>query len=506
MPRLSLPIDQLKTHYSVVVIGSGYGGAIAASRISRAGQQVCVLERGREFQPGEYPDTLPEMVAETQIDSPRASVGSRTALYDLKINDDINVFSGCGLGGTSLVNANVSLEAEPGVLEDPRWPAALRNDAATLLKDGYSRAREMLKPQPYPKGSPKLAKLEALQKSAKTLGKEFYRPPINVTFKNGANHVGVEQKACVLCGDCVSGCNHSAKNTVLMNYLPDARNHGAEIFTQVGVRRLERKDGKWFVHYQYLDSGREKFGAPTLFVTADVVVVAAGVLGTAEILLRSKAAGLALSGRLGERFTGNGDVLAFSYNGNKPIDGIGFGDLPTNGRTPVGPCITGIVDIRKQPNLDDGMVIEEGSIPGAMGGLIGPGLSATAPWAGKDLTGSAGEFFEEREREAETFFSGPYYGAVNHTQTYLVMTHDDGAGRLVLEGDRVRIKWPGVGTQPIFKKVNDNLAAATVPLDGVFLKNPMWSDTFNNSLTTVHPLGGCVIDRKSTRLNSSHRL
>ncbi len=63
MPRLSSLIEDLKTHYSVVVIGSGYGGAIAASRLARAGQQVCVLERGMEFQPGEYPNTVPEVLA-----------------------------------------------------------------------------------------------------------------------------------------------------------------------------------------------------------------------------------------------------------------------------------------------------------------------------------------------------------------------------------------------------------------------------------------------------------
>ena len=84
----------------------------------------------------------------------------------------------------------------------------------------------MLKPTPYPDSFPKLPKLQAHEKSAAHLDEKFYRPPINVTFEDGVNHVGVEQKACKLCGDCVSGCNYSAKNTVLMNYLPDAKNHG----------------------------------------------------------------------------------------------------------------------------------------------------------------------------------------------------------------------------------------------------------------------------------------
>ena len=90
------------------------------------------------------------------------------------------------------------------------------------------------------------------------------------------NHVGVHQDACTRCGDCVSGCNYGAKNTVLMNYLPDARNHGARIFTCAEVRRVERSGDRWLVFYRLDDAGRELFDAPDLFVAADVVVLAPG--------------------------------------------------------------------------------------------------------------------------------------------------------------------------------------------------------------------------------------
>ncbi len=120
------------------------------------------------------------------------------------------------------------------MFDDPRWPQAVREHRDTLLKDGYARAREMLKPNPYPNSAPNLPKLDANKKSADYLkqGAHFYKPPINVTFDklpNNLNHVGVEQLPCNQCGDCVSGCNNKAKNTTLMNYLPDAWNHGAEI-------------------------------------------------------------------------------------------------------------------------------------------------------------------------------------------------------------------------------------------------------------------------------------
>src|SRR5262245_34443493 len=104
MNRLSSPPTQMRDHYDVVVIGSGYGGSIAASRFARAGRKVCLLERGKEFLPGDFPDTLAEAGDEYQVDAPHGHLGPRTGLFELRVNPDINIFKGCGLGGTSLVN------------------------------------------------------------------------------------------------------------------------------------------------------------------------------------------------------------------------------------------------------------------------------------------------------------------------------------------------------------------------------------------------------------------
>ena len=493
MRRLSSSIEEIQPHYTIVVVGSGYGGAIAASRLARAGKQVCVLERGKEHLPGEYPDTALKALAEAQFDTPDTHLGSRTGLYDVRFNDDINVFLGCGLGGTSLVNANVSLPPEKRVFEDPLWPEELRNDVDTDLAKGFERAETMLQPTPYPAEGefPKLPKTQALEQSAKHMNAKFYRLPINVTFKDGKNNAGVQQKACKLCGDCVTGCNHSAKNTVLMNYLPDAKNHGAEIFTQVGVRHLERQGDKWRVHYQILESGREAFDAPDMFVTADVVVLGAGTLGSTEILLRSGVKGLPLSTRLGASFGGNGDFLGFSYNSDQRIEGIGFGPHAVEGREPIGPTITGVIDMREKDKLEDGMIIEDGAIPGALANVLPLGLSAAAAIFGKDT--DTGDEFDEAARVAESFVRGPYRGAVNHTQTYLVMTHDQADGRMELEDDRLRIRWPGVGTRPLFKKISARLHEATEALGGKYVKNPAWSKLTDHNLMTVHPLGGCVM-------------
>ncbi|MDQ3499992.1 MAG: GMC family oxidoreductase N-terminal domain-containing protein, partial [Actinomycetota bacterium] len=446
--RLSSPLEKMKPHYTVVVVGSGYGGSIAASRLSRAGQDVCVLERGREIRPGEYPDTNWEATREFQMDLPGRRVGSRTGLYDLRGNEDINVFMGCGLGGTSLVNANVSLRPDRRVFDDPRWPAAVRADVEGELAEAFSRAEAMLRPTPYPEDAPILKKLQALERSAQGMGARFYRPPINVTFRDGVNHVGVEQKACTRCGNCCSGCNYGAKNTLLMNYLPDARNHGAEIFTQVSVRSVERQEGRWVVHYQALDSGRERFDAPTLFVTADLLILAAGALGSTEILLRSREAGLAVSPRLGEGFTGNGDVLGFGYGGRDAINGIGWGPQQPDVDPDVGPTITGIIDLRDHDDLEAGMVIEEGAIPGFLADIL-PGALAVASRIGgmEPDQVTADDAVDDQERDS--IVRGPRRGSIHNTQTFLVMAHDDGAGRMYLEDDRLRIAWPAVGEQPV---------------------------------------------------------
>src|SRR3954454_11518480 len=105
MPRMSSPISRLADHYDVVVVGSGYGGGIAASRLARAGQRVCLLERGKEIRPGSFPRSWPQLPAELQVDCEGHRRIGHNGLFDLRLFPEINVVVGCGLGGTSLINA-----------------------------------------------------------------------------------------------------------------------------------------------------------------------------------------------------------------------------------------------------------------------------------------------------------------------------------------------------------------------------------------------------------------
>jgi cholesterol oxidase len=148
---LSSPIAKMRDHYDVVVIGSGYGGGIAASRLARAGRSVCLLERGEEKWPGDYPNSVSTLLAEVQFDSPIVHAGSKTALLDVRYNKDINVVVGCGLGGTSLINAGIALRPDPSVFITDAWPTELR--ARGELDRFFASAEDMLKPSLAPSAS-----------------------------------------------------------------------------------------------------------------------------------------------------------------------------------------------------------------------------------------------------------------------------------------------------------------------------------------------------------------
>lgn len=496
----SKPLEDLEAEYDVVVIGTGYGGGVSASRLSRAGYSVCVLERGREFIAGDFPDTLGEAMREAQYQTDLGHIGSNTGLFDIRFYDDMSIVQGCGLGGTSLINANVSLRLDPRVFEDPQWPPELIADM-DRLESCYQLAESMLAANPLPERHEGLKKYQAhkqssvsVQADAQFAHAKFYKPPINVTFDNKLNHAGVEQRACILCGDCVAGCNHTAKNTTAMNYLPDAYNHGAEIFCESEVKFIAlADDGRWHVHFHSAHLGRDVFDPPTRFITANKVIVSAGTLGSTEIMLRSKQKGLALSDQVGKGFSGNGDILAFGYNNDQEINGVGSGDRDPQDSGVVGPCITSIIDCRDSAELADGFVLEEGSLPGALGAIL-PGAFSTAARAfGEDTDSGIGDYLMEKSRELYSMVRGPYKGAVDNTQTYLVMSHDGADGQMLLDDDKLKIAWPGIGDRPRLPMYARAMTLATKALGGTFLKNPLTNEWNNNNQVTVHPLGGCCM-------------
>lgn len=230
---------------------------------------------------------------------------------------------GVGLGGGSLINASIALRTDPRVFQDERWPQAIRRAAAIggeygQFDDWYSMAEKMLRVTTYPEGTagfPVLKKTEALRKAADSMGEEVDFAPIAVNFERfpaDTNQVGMKQTPCILCGDCFSGCNHTSKNTLDRNYIPDARNHGAEFHTGVMVCHIQKGD----------DAGWEVVWKPTgepdpaseRILKAKILILGSGTLGTNELRPRSRDRGLALSNKIGYGFSGNADLLGLSYN------------------------------------------------------------------------------------------------------------------------------------------------------------------------------------------------
>jgi cholesterol oxidase len=488
---LASPRAELKNYYDVVVIGSGYGGSIAACRLARAGKSVCVLERGAERTPGEYPDNAIAMLEQVQIDAPALRLGSRTALFDVRYNKDINVVVGCGLGGTSQINAGICLRPDAAVFASESWPTELRNEA--VLDPFFAAAEAMLKPAVAPSEYLNSGKTAALKEAALKLHESLHPVPVLVNFRslpNDVNHVGVTQTPCIGCGDCVSGCNHSAKNTLIMNYLPDAKAHSAQIFTQLHVRHVERLADGWRVHGNIVD---DAIPDATFETRARIVILAAGTLGSTEILLRSAENGLRLSARIGYGFSGNGDTIGFAYDTDHVINGIGFGARdPKRGVAP-GPCSTAMLDLRRPGDPKQGMVIEDGAIPGALAGILAPLLAVESKAFGKSREEGLTDLIKKEARTIESEILGAYSGAVRNTLFVLLMAHDESRGRMYLQEDRLRVDWPGLGLQPQFGNASEMIERLSAALGGIYIRNPIWNKFTNHNMVTGHPLGGCLM-------------
>jgi cholesterol oxidase len=500
---LSSPIDSMRGEYDVVIIGSGYGGGIAASRLSRAGKSVCVLERGAEKQPGDYPDNALSVLEEIQLDMPAGRLGSDVALFDMRYNDTVNVVVGCGLGGTSLINAGICLRPDPAVFANGNWPTALRAESA--LAAYFDRAEAMLKPSPNPAAFLASTKTRALQAGAAAVGKTAGAVSVLVNFQplpDDRNHVGVTQLPCIGCGDCVSGCNHRAKSTVIMNYLPDAKNHGAAIFTRMRARYVEPAGSSWMVHGQIVggDAGNTAFQ-----VKGGVVVLAAGTLGSSELLLRSRGKGLAISQQLGSRFSANGDMIGFAYNTARNINGIGLGSRKLGDKPPIGPCSTMMVDWREGADPADGAVMEDGAIPGAVSAFLAPALATASAFLGTEASESLWNELKEKARAAESEFAGPYTGAIANTLFLLCMAYDDSQGRMFLQDDRLRVDWPGLGQQSQFATASDKIRRIAQALGGTYVQDPVWSSLTGHSMISGHPLGGCPMADDADRGVVNHK-
>ncbi|PMD29237.1 GMC oxidoreductase [Hyaloscypha variabilis F] len=515
-PRISKPVELLRNAYDCVVIGSGYGGGVAASRMARAGQSVCLLERGREHWPGEYPSGFVDAMKQFHVSGDFApgflsgamvEAGDPTGLYHLICGKGQNAFVANGLGGTSLLNANVFLEADDGTMRLPCWPKEIRDNGLKELEQYYKRASDMLEPEEYPGDWPDLPKLNMLERQAEALGwkEKFKRVRQTTRFKGGPNSTGVEMYPSALTGMDSTGLNDGSKSSTLVNYLADAWNWGTEMFCQCEVRYIQKHPdpdiGGYLVFFAWHGSARAAFKdnlyEDLMWVHAKkCVFLGAGSIGSTEILLRSKKLGLTMSDKVGVNMSGNGDILAFGYNTDTEVNAIGR-QYPSPYK-PVGPTITGIIDCRDQDNPLDGFVIEEGAVPKALAPLFQTMLEmmpGNQVPKGETLTAKVKHVLAQQGSR----FLGPYFskGSIERTQTYLIMSHDSNQASLTLKDDKIVLEFLGVGRTEHVEYLNDVLKHATQAVGGTFVQSPFYAALGQQEIT-VHPIGGACMSNDPT--------
>ncbi|KAL2163083.1 hypothetical protein VTH06DRAFT_6919 [Thermothelomyces fergusii] len=512
-PRLSKPVELLRSTYDVVVIGSGYGGGVAASRMARTGQSVCVLERGREKWPGEYPRGPADAVRELHCSGAFApgwlkslpiDAGDPTGLFHLVMGRGQSAVVGNGLGGTSLINANVFMEADKETLAMKAWPPEIRENVDQLDKY-YAKVEAVLEPQEYPDEWPKLAKAELFKKQAELLGlgHKFRKVRQTTRFTNGPNSCGVEMSPSTLTGQDTTGINDGSKTSTLVTYIADAWNWGAEIFCECEARYIEKveHDEGYRVYFAWHGRNRGLFKAnlhgDLMWVHAKkAVFLGAGAIGSTEILLRSKAMGLPMSDLVGQNMSGNGDMLAFGYNTDEKTNILGR-EKPSP-YDPIGPTITSVIDCREgHENPLNGFVIEEGAIPGALAPFFQAMLDLMP---GKKESGNE-SLFEKAQAALARYgsrFLGPYFkkGAVERTQVYLVMSHDSSQAVLSLVDDKPMLEFTGFTRSHHVKKLNQLLEKATEVVGGTLVHSPFHA--LLDQQITVHPIGGACMARDNT--------
>lgn len=488
-------------HAEVVVVGSGFGGSVTAARLAAGNLGVIVLERGRHYPPGSFPRS-PHGLANNVWDPGTQHLG----LFDLWSFAGIDALVSSGVGGGSLIYANVLLRMEPTWFRttfpdgtEQHWPVTRRD-----LDPFYDLAEAMLGAQLYPMDQPEYAqvpKVRAFHDAATACGLTAQPLKLAVTFANPGQPAGRNQaitdgrnpadnrRTCRMCGECDIGCNDGAKNTLDHNYLADAVRDGAEIRELCEVIQLEvTAQGRFVVTYLDRRAGPDRSPVHRS-ISAERLVLAAGTLGTTYLLLRNRAAFGPLSPALGTRFSGNGDLLGFLGRARTRQAGRW---RPTNLDAAQGPVITSAIRIpdRSEGGTGQGFLIEDGGNPDFVNWAAGVlPLPATlrrvahvarrvtvAKLLGSSRSRYGGELAALVDRYASS--SMPLLG----------MGRDTPDGIMRLERDDLAIDWSTKTSRPYFDDVEEVMRRLARATGGKLRLNPL---SMLQRVITVHPLGGC---------------
>jgi cholesterol oxidase len=506
------------THFDAIVVGSGFGGSVTAYRLAEAGKRVLVLERGKAYPPGSFTRS-PYRARESFWHPAKGLLG----MYHYWSFKGIDALVSAGLGGGSLIYANVFLRKDERWFVDEdvndggyeSWPVT-RAD----LEPHYDRVESMIGLQRYPFEHEPYAstpKTVAFKEASEQIGLEWFLPPLAVTFGNEGQAPRPGQKieeklrnlhdrdrvTCQLCGECDTGCNFGAKNTLDYNYLTHAQHHGADIRVLCDVRTIEPRDGGGYaVGYLSLEdpvgepssNGRPE---PMTRVTCDHLVLSAGTLGTTNLLLRNRSAFPRLSRKLGTRFCGNGDLLTLALNCGQTVEGRRVPRIIDPG---YGPVITSTA--RMADALDGhegrGFYVQDAGYPQHLAWVLHTLAAPKTLWNWRssgfyllknwmrgspdtDVTGHIADLLKSAELSAGGL---PMLG----------MGRDVPDGRMYLKQGRLDVDWKRAKSDAYFERLRTTSREIAHALGGRFADNPIW---FLKRVITVHPLGGAPMGRSS---------
>ena len=305
--------------FDVLVVGSGFGGSVAALRLTEKEYRVGILEAGRRFAPDDFPTTSWDL--RNFLWAPALGC---TGIQRISLLRNVVVLSGAGVGGGSLVYANTLYRPLDDFYQDPQWRDI--TDWRAELDPFYDQAERMLGVTFDSESTPSDAVMRAV---AERMGvaDTFHYAPVGVHFGEPGREVpdpyfggaGPSRTGCLRCGECMTGCRHGAKNTLDTNYLHLAERAGARIMPRSTVTAVRPRDS----HGYDVDVRRTPNGPASVVndrlrrsrarrtLSAEHVVFAAGALGTQALLHRLRDDGVLprISRRLGELTRTNSEAL-----------------------------------------------------------------------------------------------------------------------------------------------------------------------------------------------------